>query len=190
MSYQSKHTGANIDAGIDINDTQNNRLTALESKDTILQNNIDAVNSNLNTNITAFNSTIINLQSQISSLQSQITSLQQELGLKVNIDQAFLGYSQTAIPSNANLNNYKTVGSYCCSGSASAATLSNCPCSEAFTMFVYNAVGGGQPIPPTSSGKYVYIRQVVIPFSSTKIYMRMISYNGSTTPVYGSWNAI
>lgn len=26
MAYQSKHTGDNIDAGISINDTQNNRL--------------------------------------------------------------------------------------------------------------------------------------------------------------------
>ena len=47
MAYQSKHTGAEIDAGIDINDTQNNRLTALENKDIILQNDINSLQNDL-----------------------------------------------------------------------------------------------------------------------------------------------
>jgi hypothetical protein len=34
MAYQSIHTGTNIDDGISINTTQNNRLTKLENKDT------------------------------------------------------------------------------------------------------------------------------------------------------------
>ena len=189
MAYQSKHTGTAIDAGIDINDTQNSRLTALENQDTTLQNNIDTVNTNLNTNMTSLNSTITNLQSQISSLQDQITSLQAALDLKVNQDQVFLGYGHTQIPANSNLNSYLTGGTFCCSGSANANTLTNCPVGEAFTMFVYNAVGGNYAKPPTSNA-YVYIRQLIIPFSSTKIYMRMISYNNSTTPSYGSWAAV
>lgn len=189
MAYQSKHTGTAIDAGIDINDTQNSRLTALESKDTVLQNNIDAVNTNLNTNMISLNSTITNLQSQIDALQEQIITLQSSLNLKVNKDQVFLGYGHTQIPANANLNSYLTGGTYCCSGSANANTLTNCPVSEAFTMFVYNAVGGDYAQPPASN-TYRYIRQLVIPFSSTKIYMRMISYNNTTTPSYGSWAAV
>lgn len=81
MAYQSKHTGDNIDAGISINDTQNNRLTALENKDTILQNNIDTINTNLNSNMTTFNSTITNLQSQIAQLQSAMESLQTDINI-------------------------------------------------------------------------------------------------------------
>ena len=45
MAYQSKYTGAAIDAGIDINDTQNSRLTTLE-------NNINTVsNKSYNTRL-------------------------------------------------------------------------------------------------------------------------------------------
>ena len=77
MAYQSKHTGDNIDAGISINDTQNNRLTALENKDTILQNNIDTINTNLNSNMT----TLTSLQSQITQLQSAIESLQTNVNI-------------------------------------------------------------------------------------------------------------
>lgn len=38
MAYQSKHTGTAIDAGIDINDIQNTRLTTLENKVSSLDN--------------------------------------------------------------------------------------------------------------------------------------------------------
>ena len=189
MAYQSKHTGTNIDAGIDINTTQNNRLTALENKDATLQNNIDAVNSNLNTNMTAINAEFQNLQNQITALQSSINSLTSILDNKVNKDQVFLGYDHTQIPANSNLNNYLNGGTYCCSSSANANTISNCPVGEAFTMFVYNAVGGGYATPP-STATYSYIRQIIIPFDSIKIYMRMISYDGKTTPTYHGWAAV
>lgn len=178
MAYQSKHTGPAIDVGIDINDTQNSRMAALENEDIALQNNINSLNS-----------TITNLQSQITSLQEQMVSLQSSLDLKVNKDQVFLGYGHTQIPANANLNNYLTGGTYCCSGTATAQTLTNCPVNEAFTMFVYNAVGGNYAEPPTSN-TYRYIRQIVIPYSETQIYMRTIFYNNSTTPDYGSWVAV
>ena len=55
MAYQSKHTGSVIDAGIDINDTQNSRLVALENKDTTLQNNINIISNNLSTTNTELN---------------------------------------------------------------------------------------------------------------------------------------
>lgn len=38
MAYQSIHTGQNIDDGISINATQNDRLTNLENKINLLQN--------------------------------------------------------------------------------------------------------------------------------------------------------
>ena len=172
MAYQSKHTGANIDAGIDINTTQNNRLTALENKDA------------------AINTEFQKLQNQITALQSSINSLTSILDNKANKDQVFLGYGHTEIPANADLNNYLNGGTYCCSSSANANTISNCPAGEAaFTMFVYNAVGGGYATPP-STATYSYIRQIIIPFDSTKIYMRMISYNGETTPTYHDWAAV
>lgn len=171
MAYQSKHTGTNIDAGIDINTTQNNRLTALENKDA------------------AINAEFQKLQNQITALQSSINSLTSILDNKVNKDQVFLGYDHTQIPAKSNLNNYLNGGTYCCSSSANANTISNCPVGEAFTMFVYNAVGGGYATPP-STATYTYIRQIIIPFDSIKIYMRMISYDGRTTPTYHGWAAV
>lgn len=78
MAYQSKHTGANIDAGIDINTTQNSRLTALESKDTTQDNrltDLESTDSNLTNQITT-------LTNQIATLTSQITTLQNELATK------------------------------------------------------------------------------------------------------------
>lgn len=48
MAYQSEHTGIAIDAGISINDTQNNRLTALENKDTSFTSQINNLSSTIN----------------------------------------------------------------------------------------------------------------------------------------------
>ena len=49
MAYQSKHTGTAIDAGIDINDTQNNRLTALENVNIDILNRLNALeNADIN----------------------------------------------------------------------------------------------------------------------------------------------
>lgn len=47
----------------------------------------------------------------------------------------------TAIPANANLNDYKTVGSYYCSSNADVGTLTNCPTKMAFTMKMFYANG-------------------------------------------------
>ena len=48
MAYQSKYTGAAIDAGIDINDTQNSRLTTLENNINTVSNNLSTTNTELN----------------------------------------------------------------------------------------------------------------------------------------------
>ena len=52
MSYQSKHTGTAIDAGIDVNDTQNSRLIALENEKinftTLIKNIQNDVQTNIN----------------------------------------------------------------------------------------------------------------------------------------------
>ena len=48
---------------------------------------------------------------------------------------------RTGIPSNADLNDYTTVGSYCCTTAETAASLGNCPTTAAFTMTVGLAIG-------------------------------------------------
>ena len=68
MAYQSKHTGTVIDAGIDINDTQNSRLTALENKDTTLQNNINSLQTNLQ-----------NLQNNLSATNAELNTVKTEI---------------------------------------------------------------------------------------------------------------
>lgn len=47
----------------------------------------------------------------------------------------------TYISDSSDLNDYKTVGNYHCSGDANAATLSNCPTTHAFRMYVGYATG-------------------------------------------------
>lgn len=47
MAYQSKHTGTAIDAGIDINDTQNSKLTTLENKVNTNTNNIQTLQNKI-----------------------------------------------------------------------------------------------------------------------------------------------
>lgn len=69
MAYQSKHTGANIDAGIDINTTQNNRLTALENKDTTLSSQITTINNSIKT----INTSISDLTSEMNELKNLLT---------------------------------------------------------------------------------------------------------------------
>ena len=47
MAYQSKHTGSAIDAGIDINTTQNTKIATLETKTTTLETNVSKLNTSI-----------------------------------------------------------------------------------------------------------------------------------------------
>lgn len=49
------------------------------------------------------------------------------------------------IPANANLDNYKAVGTYHCSANATVTTLSNCPVTDAFKLTVSNVVSSASP---------------------------------------------
>lgn len=82
MAYQSKHTGANIDAGIDINTTQNNRLTALENKDANIINSI----TQLQLNINSLQNQDTELLNKISELEININSIIQQLQGKPNLE--------------------------------------------------------------------------------------------------------
>lgn len=75
MAYQSKHTGTAIDAGIDINDTQNNRLTALENAD------IDILKR-----LTALENADTNILNQINNISNQINNILNTLQGKPNLE--------------------------------------------------------------------------------------------------------
>ena len=69
MAYQSKHTGPAIDAGIDINDTQNNRLTALENVDINILNRLTALeNIDILNRLTTLENTDIEILKQINDI--------------------------------------------------------------------------------------------------------------------------
>lgn len=55
MSYQSKHTGINIDNAVSTHTQLDNEIASLKSKDTTLQNNINTVSNNVATNATNIN---------------------------------------------------------------------------------------------------------------------------------------
>ena len=60
-------------------------------------------------------------------------------------EDAVLTQGMTAIPANADLNDYKAIGTYCCSANATIPTLSNCPVTYAFKLTVSNVVGSASP---------------------------------------------
>lgn len=66
-------------------------------------------------------------------------------GGTVDMDNYVKTTNMTAIPANADLNDYKTVGTYCCSANATIPTLSNCPVTYAFKLIVSNVVSSASP---------------------------------------------
>ena len=69
MAYQSKHTGTAIDAGIDINDIQNTRLTALENVDINILNRLTALeNIDILNRLTTLENTDIEILKQINDI--------------------------------------------------------------------------------------------------------------------------
>ena len=88
----------------------------------------------------------------------------------------------TAIPSGANLNDYKTFGNYACNSNSYAETLSNCPTNVAFTLKVFNATGTDDNT--VTPGNYNYIAQEIKVFNSGVTYFRLLNvYSGK----WGDW---
>lgn len=89
-------------------------------------------------------------------------------------ESAFLLYGQTLIPDESDLNDYSDVGSYYCYGSAHVSTLSNCPTTTTFTLWVTKT--------PTSS----YVTQIVMDIYNNE-FRRYSSDNGNT---WGNWGQV
>lgn len=64
----------------------------------------------------------------------------------VALDATVLHHGQTDIPANSNLNNYTDAGWYRCPSNASAATIENCPTSNAFSLEVAIHAGISQTL--------------------------------------------
>lgn len=64
----------------------------------------------------------------------------------VSIDATVLHHGQTDIPANSNLNDYTDAGWYRCASNASAATIENCPTSNAFSLEVAVHAGISQTL--------------------------------------------
>lgn len=116
-------------------------------------------------------------------------------------------HGQLSIPSNANLNDYKTPGWYYCPSNATVGTLSNCPASRAFSLRVYTHAGTNQVLTTyiPSDDLRIYIRnyynnewsdwyriytQVDMPLASTTSAGFLRQLSGSTTAFLradGTW---
>jgi hypothetical protein len=89
---------------------------------------------------------IAQLQSQLGTATSELASLTSTVALQgaaldtIGANYKNLGAS-TAIPSNSDLNNYTTPGSYSAQSNTIAATITNAPITRAFTLDVENALG-------------------------------------------------
>lgn len=90
------------------------------------------------------------------------------------------------IPENADLNDYITIGCYACASNSIVATLSNCPEQTAFTLDVYNANGGYTTGKPSVEGAWYYFIQELTTYTGDK-YIRTVSFEGTTTPIFSVW---
>lgn len=69
----------------------------------------------------------------------------------VGRNNAVLTTNMTTIPANADLNNYKTAGTYHCTANADVATIANCPASVAFQLVVNYTISSGSPTQEVTS---------------------------------------
>ena len=83
----------------------------------------------------------------------------------------------TAIASNTDLNTLATSGNYYCASNEIASSLTNCPCTIAFTMKVYLSTGINT----------TYIHQEIMPFGSSDVWVRRSSNSGRS---WVAWNNI
>ena len=81
----------------------------------------------------------------------------------------------TSITDGADLNNYTTVGNYCCGQSADAVGLTNCPTQVAFTMKVFYANGSNR-----------YIGQEITEYSTGVKHYRLYYKDNNT---WGGWES-
>lgn len=78
----------------------------------------------------------------------------------------------TAIPADADLNDYKTPGNYCCDTNATAVTIKNNPSDQAFTLKVFYDTGTG------------YAAQWLIEHYNLGVYIRYVGMS------VGSWKKL
>lgn len=90
-----------------------------------------------------------------------------------------------SIPSNSDLNDYKTPGAYAITSYAHAETISNLPSgiTEAGKLIVYQALGQ-----TSTSGAWVYLAQEFIPLNTRyPSFKRSMTTGANSTWSYGDW---
>lgn len=93
----------------------------------------------------------------------------------------------TAIPNNANLNTlaYLNVGMYSCHTNVTAATLTNCPTTSAFTMRVYSSHSPSVQDPATDT--WVYLVREITDLAGHRWIQNANSGTTAGTFTYGTW---
>ncbi len=106
------------------------------------------------------------------------------IGLGANAVAALsIGTDRISIPASADLNNYLTVGNYCCITTIWAESLANSPTMVAFLLNVEAATGENLIADPT---KHTYIRQHIRDLHNKEFY-RVITTNATGVISYGDW---
>lgn len=92
-------------------------------------------------------------------------------------------YAPEAISDSANLNSYKTPGDFYCSSDSKASGLSNCPVTQAFWLYVRNAVA-----PHSLDGDtYKYRTQTIITRNGQKYTRSCQTGDGGTNWTWTDW---
>ncbi len=97
--------------------------------------------------------------------------------------------SSVEIQSNADLNDYKTVGSFVCPGNNRVPTIANIPSglTHAFKLIVMNTLGTAASV---DADIWQYFMQILIDYNGT-IYIRYFSSGNPATNInWNSWQKV
>lgn len=163
------------------NEAVNTATTAAQQAATAVKNANTAV-SNANAAIADLNEQIASLDSNFATLArtvniSQLQTSAKNIVAAVNElnSKSYLLQGGTAIPSDADMNDYTEIGNYYCNANSIAQTLENCPTTSGFTLKVENAVG------KSSAGSSGYIRQTFTEYDTGR---KIVRYRVNST---GTW---
>lgn len=133
------------------NEAVNTATTAAQQAATAVQNANQAIEdandaiSDLNAQIASLNTNFASLANNVSISQLQTTAKTLVGGINELNSKSYLLQGGTAIPDNADMNEYTTPGNYYCATNRSADTLNNSPFGYAFTLKVGYSNGTGYP---------------------------------------------
>lgn len=109
-------------------------------------------------------------------------SVQEQCATKSELMGLVFGLGGVAIPSGADLDNYKTPGVYSIATDAISAALANNPTTSAGVLRIYSAIGT-----PDTGGAWSLIQEIQLADASLPSYRRTLQRSSAGVWTYGTW---